>query len=344
MEGRRMSRNIARIENRFIFNAQYKLGLREQKVLLYLIANIDPRKSAFEECIIPVKELEEILKSDGKKWGGIYQEMRDFCKGIISKQITFNSDILVDGRPMEGYINWFQSVRPVIVDEGVCIRFLFSEDLKPFLLQLKEYAQINRLEVAHMRCQYAIRLFQIFKAASEKQKQFREVVALSYKVKELKRLLGLEGKYTRFNNFRQRVLDVALEEINQQTSIFAEMDYIRNSKSKIIGLRFHIYPGKKQAEPQQLSLGIDTEKFDYAAFKKRFGRIYRQIQKDVAQQYQELAAKAPINKMDEMIERSTEGQCQNWFRLFVSKAVPANDDNLRAFSGKILQLSKAYAS
>ena len=344
MDGKRMSKNIARIENRFIFNAQYKLGLREQKVLLYLIANIDPRKNAFEECIIPVKELEEILKSDGKKWGGIYQEMRDFCKGIIGKRITFNSEILLDGQPFEGYINWFQSVRPVIVNDGVCIRFLFAEDLKPFLLQLKEYAQINRLEVAHMRCQYAIRLFQIFKAASEKQKQFRDVVTLSYKIKELKQLLGLEDKYARFNNFRQRVLDVAMEEINRQTSIFAEMDYIRNSKSRVVGLKFYVYPNNKKAEPQQLSLGIDTEKFDYTVFKKRFSRVYRQIQKDVAQQYKELAAKAPLNKIDEMIENSTEGMCQNWFKLFISKEVAANDNNLGLFSGKILQLSKAYAS
>jgi hypothetical protein len=32
----------------------------------------------------------------------------------------------------------------------ICIRFLFSEDLEPFLLSLNQYAKINRLEIAPM--------------------------------------------------------------------------------------------------------------------------------------------------------------------------------------------------
>ena len=68
----KQSNKIARIENKFIFNAQYKLTAREQKVILYLISNIDPRRQErFHEQVISVKELESVLKADGKKWGGL---------------------------------------------------------------------------------------------------------------------------------------------------------------------------------------------------------------------------------------------------------------------------------
>ena len=71
MKPENVSNKIARIENKFIFHAQYKFTSREQKVILYLIANINPKQERFIEQIIPVRELEQVLKSDGKKWGGL---------------------------------------------------------------------------------------------------------------------------------------------------------------------------------------------------------------------------------------------------------------------------------
>ena len=87
---------------------------------------------------------------------------------------------MIDGKPFRGHVNWFQSVMPTYNDKKeVCVRFLFSSDLKPFLLQLKEYAQINRLEVAKMRSAYSIRLFQVFKAQREKFRRHRSIVEMS---------------------------------------------------------------------------------------------------------------------------------------------------------------------
>ena len=127
---------VARIENRFIFNARYKLTAREQKVILYLIANVDPStQERFNEQIIPVKHLEAVLKADGKKWGGLYEEMQTFTDRILEKKIRFPSELKIDGKYFPGKVNWFQSATPIKGEnDEVSLRFLFSEDLKPFLL------------------------------------------------------------------------------------------------------------------------------------------------------------------------------------------------------------------
>lgn len=39
-----MSNKIAKIDNGFIRNAQYKMTAKEQKVLHYLIAHLDPQE------------------------------------------------------------------------------------------------------------------------------------------------------------------------------------------------------------------------------------------------------------------------------------------------------------
>ena len=113
-----MTNRVARIENFFIENAQYVLNTREQKIILHLAANLDTNADNFLEQIIPVKTLEEMLKrSDKAKWGGIYKEMQGFTEKIVSKTIKFPTNILLNGKPLPGFISWFSSISPCLNDE-----------------------------------------------------------------------------------------------------------------------------------------------------------------------------------------------------------------------------------
>lgn len=353
------SQEIARIENTFILHAQYRLGVREQKVILYLIAQIDPTKDAFEERIIPVKELESMLKNDGRKWGGIYREMEGFCENIIGKRITFNTDVLIDGRPFKGRINWFQSVVPMYGEGGeVCIRFLFASDLKPFLLQLKEYAQINRLEVARMRSTYSIRLFQIFKSLREKHRKHRAVVEVSYEVDELKKLLLIEEQYTRFNNLRQRVLEVACTEINQQTSLLVSMEFIRNSSKEVSHVRFSIRDNdtRRASADEQLAMDFANTKrpatipnspetakiipqklaqpapstarqpiqlsfppFEFESFKDTWPDTFHEIEARVVEHFE--AFKERINNREMLIQNTLKSQCEKYYKTYMTQEI-----------------------
>lgn len=239
---------VARIENRFIFHAQYKLSPREQKLILYLIANMDPQKQKrFHEQRISVRELERMLKSDGKKWGGLYQELRDLTKRIRSKGIEFDTNLVVDGHQFPGYINWFQSVMPMKNEDGeVCISFLFSEALKPYLIDLNQYARINYVETAPLRSGFAIRMFQVLKAHRGKMQAREKISELGYEINELKRLLGVPDKYPDFRNFRRRVLELIQKEINQHTTVnLMEIKYRRNSKRQISHITF-IFTDKRE--------------------------------------------------------------------------------------------------
>jgi plasmid replication initiation protein len=243
------SNKVARIENRFIFNAQYQLTAREQKVILYLISNIDPKsQKRFHEQVISVKKLESVLKADGKKWGGLYEEMQSFTDRILDKKIRFPTDLEIDGRSFPGKINWFQSVMPVRNEnQEVSLRFLFAEDLKPFLLQLNEYAQINRLEAQQMKSGHAIRMFQIFKAQRDRMRRHEKVSKLTYEVNSLKAILGIEGKYPRFNSFRERVLDTIKKEINTYTSLeLINLVYTRSGK-RVTALTFVFTEKEKES-------------------------------------------------------------------------------------------------
>ncbi len=268
MKPENVSNKIARIENKFIFHAQYKFTSREQKVILYLIANINPKQERFIEQIIPVRELEQVLKSDGKKWGGLYEEMRKFAKRIRTKGIEFDTNILIDGKRFPAYINWFQSVVPVQREDGeICIRFLFSQDLEPFLLSLNQYAKINRLEIAPMKSGFSIRMFQIFRAHRDRMAQHENISRLKYEVEGLKSLLGISGSYAQFRDFNKRVLNTVKREVNDNSSVFIiDIEKQRNSKRRITHVTF-VFRDQETEHSQTSVLPPKTE----SSVKKTYG-------------------------------------------------------------------------
>ena len=247
-----MSEKVAKIDNTFIVNAQYRLTAKEQKILYYLISHLDPKNEIdFNVISVPIWQIEEALKDSAKEWGGLYSEIDRLCGSMISKNITFPSNVLIDGRPLKGRINFFSSIRPIVDDNGeTAIRFSFSPDMKPFLLQLHHYVNIGALEVVPMNNAHAIRMYSIFKSEKDRMKGLKSVVVITYSIEELKAILGISDKYKsdNFKDFRINVLDKVRDEINENSmTMFVKYDYVKTMR-KITGITFTIHERKPTTE------------------------------------------------------------------------------------------------
>jgi Initiator Replication protein len=247
-----MSDKVAKIDNTFILNAQYRLTAKEQKILYYLISHLDPKNEKdFNIISVPIWQIEEALKDSSKEWGGLYNEIDRLCGSMISKNITFPSHVLIGGRPLKGRINFFSSIRPIVDNNGeTAIQFSFSADMKPFLLQLHHYVNIGALEVVPMNNAHAIRMYSIFKSEKDRMKSTKSMVTMSYTLDELKAVLGINDKYKgdNFKDFRIHVLDKVRDEINVNSlTMFVKYDYIKTMR-KITGVTFSIFDRKPAAE------------------------------------------------------------------------------------------------
>lgn len=247
----------AKIDNILVFHGQYQLTAKESKVILYLISKIDPiKQKRLHEQTVPVKELESILKEEGKKWGGLYKEMKAFQRRMMGKMIEFPTDIKVGGRSLPGLVNWFQSIAPVKNDKGeVSIEFLFSEKLKPFLLDLKEYVSIDLLELLPLKSSFSIRMFQVFRAHRNRMAAYQKKSMLRYEIEDLKALLGVSGKYQDYRNFRKKVLAVVEKEM-KLTSIGMKWSPIKEGKN-IVAVEFEFWDRHRKSK--QLSLSMDGD-------------------------------------------------------------------------------------
>ena len=324
------NKSIARIENELVFNYQYAFSAKEQKTMLFLIANLEKDN---DSVIVSIKDIERILKEEDKKWGSSYKDIRELCFSLLDKKFFHKSTVQYKGTLMEAGYNWFQSVVPVSDTEGAAIKFRFSQDALPFLLQLKEYVQINIQEVKHMKSGHSIRLFQILKAKRNRNKEYTVFTEAAFTIDELKSLLGLEDKYPRYNNFRQKVLDVAQQEINERTSIYFEMNYKyeNNREKRIEKIVFKIFDSAESAKTTKQPLlesgqkksenPFQNKNFELAEFKKKFPKVHKVITEKVIEQYKNLSDGKPIIHFDKMIENSVLSLSENYFKCFVSQVV-----------------------
>lgn len=227
---------IARVENFFIFNARYSLTAKEQKVILFLIAQIDPiNQTRLHEQTISLKDLQDLLVES--RSGSFYDEMQRFSERIVEKRIEFDSGVTYKGNRLPGRINWFQSIVPVKNEAGeISLEFMFSEKLTPFLVALKEYAQLDYRETLSMESGFSVRMYQVFRAWRDRMSAHEKISKLRYDLDEIKRLLGVGDKYDDWRNFKRRVLDVVMQEVNE-TSLWVKVTEIKQGR-KVTALEF----------------------------------------------------------------------------------------------------------
>ncbi len=332
------AKTVARIENELVLNYQYVFSAREQKAMLFLIANLE---KGDDSVTVSIKEIENILKEEDKKWGESYTQIKELCFALLDKKFFHKSKIKYKGAYMEAGYNWFQSVVPLEGNNsGTFIKFRFSQDALPFLLQLREYVQINVKEIKHMKSGHSIRLFQLLKAKRNKSREFTDCTEVSYAIDDIKILLGVEEKYPRFNNFRQKILDVAMEEINEQTSIFFDIEYkYQNTREKKIDqITFKIFDAKENADlykQKQLKSGRNIEKkkekipqklvFDFTKFKKKYANVYNIIHQKSTNDYAVMNKSGNMLHLDKLIENHTEGVCKLYFDCYVAKTNTKTD-------------------
>lgn len=226
--------DLAVVKSNRIIEAKYKLGARAQKFILLMVSMIEVKDKEFKYQTIKIKDIESILNVDGKKWGGIYQEIKDIILSLNNRPLKIQND---DGSIL--IVNWIASAE-IRKGKGV-IEFEFSEKLKPYLLQLKShFTKFKFHNILKLRSSFAIRLYELMKAH-----QFLGKV--TYTLVELKAILGIEGKYGAYYDFKRRILIPAQNELKEFSDVYFEYEEHKQGRS-VHTLVFKILENKKITE------------------------------------------------------------------------------------------------
>ena len=231
--------------NEIIQRSRFQLSTNEQKIVLFLISQINPIiDSEFKEYEFSIQDF---CKVCGIKYGGAsYSLIKEQIQNIADKSLWIELD-----NGTETLIRWIAKAR---IDKTGFIRIKLDDDLKPYLLQLMtNFTKYQLLYTLKFKCKYSIRLFELAHSIHfDKTKPYTR----RFELEQFKQLLGAET-YTDYKDFRKRVLKPAVEEINKYSDISIEVNRIMNGHS-IVALELSI-SSKNEVELVFLKEEIDKE-------------------------------------------------------------------------------------
>lgn len=233
--------------NSLIQKTRYSLTTQQQKVLLYTISKIQPGDDDFKEYVFDLKDLCVLFGIDSH--GNTYENFRDSIKRLSDASFW-----LLDKEKNSVLVRWFSKVR--INDANTKVNIQFDADLKPYLLELA--GQFTSYELANtllMKSRYSIRIYEILKS-------YEAVGMYKTDIETLKVLLDCSGDYKVFYDFRKRVLDVAINEINEYSDLQIEMTPLRTNRA-FTHLMFMIE--KKDADRRVITMLKNSARINHTA-------------------------------------------------------------------------------
>ncbi|HDR6459905.1 MULTISPECIES: replication initiation protein [Bacillus cereus group] len=219
--------NIVSKSNTLI-EANSRLNLVEQKMLLCLASNIEPNDRDFKTYTFPIKQFHDLLGLNGSTK---YTELSKITKELLSKVIEIRAgEELIQ-------VSWLSSA--IYNRNKGTIDMRFDPLLKPFLLELSSKFTSYRLaNVVKLKSTYAIRIYELLK-------QYEDLRERTISLENLRYYLDAMDVYPNYANFKQRVLKPSQKELNQKTDISFEFEEIKLGR-KVQKIRFIIRSQKKK--------------------------------------------------------------------------------------------------
>lgn len=212
--------------------AAYRLTLVEQRLILLAIANADGVGDELKRVRIDAQEYAERFNLSLQ---AAYQDLERASKTLFERRYTLIDE--VDGHERVRLRRWVQGVD--YVKSLGYIKMIFSDDVMPELIAQKQrftYYYLN--DISSLTSTYAHRLYQFLISWRGLPAEHGKRTTHKIELHELRERLGVEPeKYKIINNFKQRVLDVAIEQINEHTNLVASYHQYKKGR-RIAGFYF----------------------------------------------------------------------------------------------------------
>lgn len=268
--------------NDLIQKSRFNLSLLQHKIVLYLISQITPYDEEFRKYEFSISEFCKICGMDETS-GKNYKNLKDSIKEIADQSVWVD---MGDGK--ETLIRWIE--KPYINKQKGTVQIRLDEDLKPYLLQLKSnYTQYEWLWTLRFHSKYSYRLFDLVNSIHYHD---LETYERTYTLEELRKQLGLDVDKTKkqklyktYNAFKTRVLDPAVEEINQYTNKNVSYVPIKNGRSvekiRLIITTKDTFEALKLRGEIEHELGMDADQMSLYDQLVAKGHIYSSDKKEV---------------------------------------------------------------
>jgi len=217
--------------NALVYGAS-SMTLREKRLFYLAVCKIAIHDNEFLTYRVSVDALRNYLGLNGKS---IVSSLEQICDQLLSRVVRIHTE---KGWIAHQYVSRCRYTKAQHSDDGeATLEIRLHEEVKPFLMQLQnrfqsiKFSYLNKISSIH-----AIRLFEILWHKRHVNKQII-INEITISLVDLRKMLGLEKKYTLFADFKRRVLTQSQKEISKNTPLKFSFSLIKKAQ-KVTAIRF----------------------------------------------------------------------------------------------------------
>lgn len=218
------------VKDNALINASYNLDLVEQRLIL--LAIVEARGSG--RGINANDPLEIHADSYVNQFNvtrqTAYQALKDACKDLFARQFSYQ-EINKRGNVENVLSRWVSEIR--YIDDEATVKLIFAPAIVPLITRLEEqFTKYELQQISNLSSAYAVRLYELLIAWRSTGQT--PVIELT----EFRQKIGvLEDEYIRMGNFKDRVLNLAIAQVNEHTDIKVKCEQHKKGRN-ISGFSF----------------------------------------------------------------------------------------------------------
>jgi plasmid replication initiation protein len=262
-----MSKLITK-DNKLI-NASYSLGIPEQRVIFLAIV-----EARAQERMIDARGVLQIHASSYQEQFKVekhsaYKALKSAANGLFESYFEYDYIHEKTGKPAHRVVRWAQAVS--YIETAGMIELQFTDAVIPLITRLSEqYTEYDLKQVSELQSEYAIRLYELMMQWKSVGKTNKIPLA------EFRTKLGVEPEqYKKMCNFKARVLDLAISQINDFTDVTATYEQHKAGRA-VTGFTFKF---KMKKNKEKTAANIETGNSGSSTIEglndKQLGRIAR---------------------------------------------------------------------
>ena len=240
------------VKDNLLINASYNLEVTEQRLILLAIINARQTGNGITaDSKLEIHASDYASRFDVTN-DGAYRALKNAVLNLFDRQFSFKEE---DKNGKNGTVKsrWVSRIK--YIDDSATLEITFAPDVVPLITRLEQhFTSYQMKQVAQLTGKYAIRLYELLIA-------WREVGKVpQINLAEFRNRIGVEDdEYMRMSDFKIRVLEPSIKQINEHTDINVTYEQHKKGRS-ITGFSFRF---KQKQEAKKIESKRDPNTPDF---------------------------------------------------------------------------------
>ena len=217
------------MQSKQLVHTSYEVTAIQNRIFYYCLLTAQKEKNGELSCTVKLEDIKKLIPNKNQR------TLENIKKTIqILKQTSLEFEKKEDGDTIECDYNLIAGSEYNVNKETFNIKL--SHRLYRHLIDYTVYAPLNLDILTKFKSFYTQRLYELLRLWSRTDR----LIVKSFRIDQLRFVLGVENKYPEYKNFKQRVLNQAIKEINQIGNMKLEIEEVKNGR-RVSEIKFKIY-------------------------------------------------------------------------------------------------------